>query len=126
MHRVVPLAFAGAISLICISAPARDLGQYDTINPAVRQWFKGLHDKGNVSCCDFADGSRLEDPDWRMEQNGTYSVRLDGDWKSVPEQSVITERNRVGFAVVWTFIQYGPNPGQERHQIRCFMPGPQT
>ena len=42
---------------IC-KAPARDLGQWDGVDPLHRQWFNGLMqpDRPNLSCCGEADG----------------------------------------------------------------------
>ena len=49
--------WAAVIVLSICEAPARDLGQWDGVDPAQRQWFNGLKqpDNPNVSCCGQAD-----------------------------------------------------------------------
>ena len=44
------------VLLIC-KAPARDLGQWDGVDPLTRQWFNGLMrpDEPNLRCCGLAD-----------------------------------------------------------------------
>jgi hypothetical protein len=44
--------------LVVSKAPARDLGQWDDVDPAQRQWFNGLRqpDNPHMSCCGEADG----------------------------------------------------------------------
>jgi hypothetical protein len=110
---VAALALAGALT----AAQARDRGQFGTPDPAISTWFKSLHSTGGAWCCDQADGARVEDPNWRIEPNGTYSVRLDGDWQPVKPEAVVTATNRVGYAVAWTYFQNG------KQVARCFMPG---
>lgn len=103
--------------LACSAAPARDAGQFDQADPDTRSWFRGLRDGNGMGCCDFADGTRLEDPDWRIETDGTYAVRIDGAWQAVPADAVVKDRNRIGYPVVWTYFANG------RRVVRCFMPG---
>ena len=113
------------ITCLCISASlyltnptsARDAGQYSQVSPEIRTWFKGLRSQAGVSCCDTADGTRVEDPDWRINSNGTYSVKLDGEWQNVPADAVILDKNRVGYTIVWTYFQDG------KRMVRCLMPG---
>ncbi len=92
---------------------ARDLnGQWaDSPNKA---WFARQKNQNNVLCCDAADGKRLEDADWKADEQGHYWVRLEGEWKQVPDSAVITPKDRpVDYAVVWIFMG----------QIFCFMAG---
>ena len=47
-----------AVFVLAVSkAPARDLGQWDGVDPLHRQWFNGLKqpDYPNLSCCGEAD-----------------------------------------------------------------------
>ena len=47
-----------AVSALSIrKAPARDLGQWDGVDPLYRQWFNGLMrpDYPNLTCCGLAD-----------------------------------------------------------------------
>jgi hypothetical protein len=52
----------------------------------------------------------------RHEQQGHYRVRIQGQWLVVPDAAVVTEPDRFGPAVVWT---YNDRYGNTR--IRCFM-----
>lgn len=88
-----------------------DDGRYND-NP-LRPWFDSLKNQKNFPCCSTVDGTRLEDPDWRIENDGSYSVRLDGQWLAVPPEAVITEKNRAGYVVVWRF----------NGKITCFLGG---
>ncbi len=94
--------------------------RYAQVAPADRDWIRGLSDRHGFNCCDMADGTRLEDPDWEFDGEG-YRVRVDGDWLAVPPEAVVTQNNRVGFAIVW---RYRDVDGAIR--IRCFLPGAAT
>lgn len=81
-------------------------------------WWQGLA-SGKGSCCDHADGVRVEDVDWDTGgPNGQYRVRLRGEWIVVPETAVVAVPNRYGPAVVWPYTDTGNTT-----QIRCFLPG---
>jgi hypothetical protein len=97
---------------------ARDRGQFANANPELKAWFDGLK-SGMGPCCSDADGSAISDADWDSG-NGHYRVRIEGEWVDVPEESVITEPNRVGRTMVW------PIRGYLGLTIRCFMPGSMT
>ena len=47
-------------------------------------------------------------------------MRIQGEWIEVPDDTVITEPNRVGRTIVWPYYING------RAIIRCFMPGSMT
>ena len=106
------------------NAGARDNGQF--ADSPLKSWFDQLA-SGKGLCCSFADGVSIEDVDW--DTNGpkdaqgqaTYRVRLHGEWISVPPNSVVTEPNRFGPAVVWPYVDAGGAT-----QIRCFLPGAGT
>ena len=84
------------------------------------EWISGLTDQRGGTCCDYADGSRLEDPDWEYDGT-TYKVRLEKMWYTVPEKAVVKDTNRLGFAIVWRF-----QDAEGRWFIRCFLPGAGT
>ena len=86
---------------------------YDGPDSPLTDWFKSLTNQTGVPCCDIADGHRVEDVDWRVETDGSYSVRLSGQWQAVPAKAVIKD-NKAGYAIVWV---YGG-------LIECFCPGP--
>jgi hypothetical protein len=50
-------AWATVLGLSICKAPARDLGQWDGVDPLYRQWFNGLMrpDYPNLTCCGVAD-----------------------------------------------------------------------
>lgn len=104
------------LTVLVPSAYARDVGQYSHTSPELHDWFKGLHNPRGTPCCEDADGYRLDDADWRMEADGTYSVRLKGEWVPVDPDAVVRESNHVGYALVWIF----------NGRINCFLPGTQT
>jgi hypothetical protein len=98
-------------------AQARDPdGRY--ANSPLKPWFDSLK-SGKGPCCSDADGTAISDADWESS-NGHYRVRIEGEWVDVPEESVITEPNRVGRTMVW------PIRGYLGLTIRCFMPGSMT
>jgi hypothetical protein len=93
---------------------ARDDGRF--ANSPLKEWFEHLWSRNGL-CCAFADGVSVQDVDWDSQQ-GHYRVRIQGKWFVVPDDSVVTEPNRFGPAIVW--------PYQERDgttRIRCFIPG---
>lgn len=120
MRNTVPPWWVAAVMwlLLVVSAHARDDGRY--AQSPNRDWFRSLQDKHGMSCCDGADGMRLEDPDW--EFNGdAYRVRLNGDWYAVSSDQVVTDNNRVGYAIVWPWMD-----SDGKLKIRCFLPGSGT
>lgn len=115
-HRTV--AIVGALAALCVyaaAALARDNGQFSHVQADVREWFKSLKSPNGVPCCDTADGTRLDDVDWRQDEQG-YSVRIDGEWMRVPKEAIVDQPNRVGFAIIW---RWGG-------KLQCFLPGTLT
>ncbi len=109
-------------AMVCAAnAMARDSGQYDKVDPAIREWVQGLTDKSGKSCCETADGHPAE-YEWDIAANG-YRVRIEGRWYPVPEDAVIHEPNRLGYATVWYWWSWDIS-GKKTHHIRCFLPGP--
>ena len=116
--------------LMPLTAMGRDLdGRYAT--SPLKPWFDEL--KSRISpCCSNADGYVVEDADWEAK-NGHYRVRVPEDpdsefmmWIDVPDESVITEPNKAGPAMVWP-VYPGFVEGESYHiWIRCFMPGTMT
>ena len=99
------------------SVRARDLdGRY--ANSPLKSWFDHLA-SGKGLCCSLTDGVTVQDPDWRAK-DGHYQVHLDGDWRDVPDDAVVTEPNLYGPTMVW------PLRGNDGLTIRCFMPGSMT
>ena len=92
----------------------------DTWNGVKDEWISGLTDQRGGNCCDYADGTRLEDPDWEYDGT-TYKVRLDAMWYEVPEKAIVRDTNRLGFAIVWRY-----RDSDNDWRIRCFLPGAGT
>jgi hypothetical protein len=111
------LACIGSLALVTMNAQARDDGRY--ANSPLKAWFDSLHSKSGGACCSNADGLALSDVDWDTK-DGHYRVRLDGAWIDVPADAVITEPNRAGLTMVWSYYVQG------RPTIRCFLPGTMT
>lgn len=112
---MLKLALANALSLACITAThSFDQGQYESVDPKIRDWFKSIQNQKGVRCCDMADGHRT-DYDHR---NDGYWVPLGGEWRKIPNEAVILNAgNPVGEAIVW-YSEY-----QGYYAIRCFVPG---
>jgi hypothetical protein len=102
---------------IIVAAQARDDGRY--ANEPLHAWFDQLA-SGKGLCCSFADGFSIQDVDWDT-QNGSYRVRLFGEWIVVPDGAVVQEPNKFGPAVVWPYMDFNGAT-----QIRCFLPGAGT
>jgi hypothetical protein len=96
----------------------RDLdGRY--ANSPLKGWFNSLTDKQGIGCCDTSDGRRVEDADWGTGTDGSYWVVVDGQKLAVPDQALLTQKNRVGTAIVWPYL----DPATNEVKIRCFIPG---
>jgi hypothetical protein len=91
---------------------------HDANHPELNSWFDHLASRKGL-CCSFADGRVVADPDWDSK-DGHYRVRLDNQWIDVPDDALITEPNRAGRTMVWTWFLNG------KRTIRCFMPGSMT
>ena len=88
------------------------------MDPAVHDWFDQLA-SGKGKCCSFADGFSIQDVDWDTGgPDGSYRVRLHGEWINVPREAVVTGPNRYGPTVVWPYMD-----AEGATQIRCFLPG---
>lgn len=107
---ILPIAIVLALAVI---AQARDDGRY-AASP-LKDWVKGLKDKLGNGCCDMADGFPAE-VEWDTEREH-YRVRIEGVWYVVPPDAVLTEPNKLGFAMVWYWRKNGVP------QIRCFIAG---
>lgn len=84
-------------------------------DPETSEWFRSLHNDSGMSCCDYADGVRIEDPNWFEIGGGEYAVFARGKWQAVPPDRVLKGSNRVGYAILWW------PPSTELPT--CFLPG---
>ena len=130
------IAYAIVVMLCIVMSYARTQypGQYAQYSDQERAWFKGVHTKRGVSCCDIADGHKTT---WKHGESETgYMVAVDNpdepdgtgmSWLPVPNAALITETSDPeGDTVVW----YTDNGGYTDHLgnhhtffIRCFVPG---
>ena len=110
------LLFAGTLSLACVTVThAFDGPQWASIDAEMRQWFKSLRNSHGESCCDSADGVRIEDPDWKENGDHSYEVFARGKWNQIPPDRVLQGSNRVGYPILW-WPPYRETP-------TCFLPG---
>jgi len=110
---------------------AADRGQYGKVDPRTKAWFDTLSSRHGTSCCATADGVVLLDVDWGPQNKvgSHYWVKLHGTKFDVPDDALVTKENKLGIAVVWTYVFFEvrdlegnvTHPGRLR--IRCFMPG---
>lgn len=112
MRYVFWLALILGWAVIGLGAYALAHDRHVQVDDQTLQWFKGLRNQNGFSCCDGTDGTKLEDPDWRMTDDG-FEVKLEGEWRAVPPEAVLKASNRVGYAMVWIW----------NGRIACFMPG---
>jgi hypothetical protein len=101
------VAIAGALATCSTRGHARDNGRY--ANSQLKPWFDNLRSAKGF-CCAEADGRETE-YDIRSTK---YWVPVNGTWRQVPDDAVITEPNKFGRALLWLDQSQG---------IRCFIPG---
>jgi hypothetical protein len=99
---------------VTASLRAVDRGQFESVSPEVRAWFKSVTAPNGMPCCDISDGHRT---DYDMRE-GAYWVPIEGEWMRVPDRAVIRDAgNPVGDAVVWYVRRH------DAIVISCFVPG---
>jgi hypothetical protein len=76
----------GIVCLVSVVMRAVAGGHIDDPNHA---WFEHQRNSAGKSCCEIADGHRVDDADWKSDGAGHYQVRLDGKWIPVPDAAVI-------------------------------------
>jgi hypothetical protein len=123
--RMKPMFVQGTISLMS----ALSLAIYSYLIPhaqafdsskwghdaATSEWFSSLKNSRGESCCDYADGVRLEAPEWRELEDHSFEVFAREKWNKIPPNRVLKGTNRVGYAILWWPRAYD-NP-------TCFLPG---
>jgi hypothetical protein len=85
---------------------------------ATSEWFRSLKNSRGESCCDYADGVRLEDPEWRELEDHSFEVFAREKWNRVPANRVLKGTNKVGYAILWWPKAYDTPT--------CFLPGAQN
>ncbi|WP_156944274.1 hypothetical protein [Bradyrhizobium sp. Ec3.3] len=94
---------------------------HDHSRPELDSWFESLK-SGKGPCCSDADGKALSDIDWEVRE-GHYRVRIERQWRDVPDEAVIKEPNRAARTMVWPIYYWALGGNLRRIEIRCFMPG---
>jgi hypothetical protein len=92
---------------------------HDHNRPELNGWYQSLKNQNKMPCCDGSDAKHVNDLDWETQakERSHFRVRIDGKWIDVPDEAVITEHNKAGFALEW----HGYHDGEPF--VRCFMPG---
>jgi hypothetical protein len=102
-----------ALLVLCVPALARDNGQYNSVSPEVRQWFRSQKSpKTGGLCCNEADGTYAEED----IRNGVYWTRFEltgGEWIAVPADVVIK-------ALTETVLPSRGGIQEGKLQIRCY------
>src|SRR6476660_1191870 len=107
-----------SLAMLIVASEARDRGQFAKSTPEIKAWFDSLKSGKGFLCCSDADGTAVSDVDWESK-DGNYRVRLGGQWIDVPDDALVTVRNRAGRTMVWPM----PMIEGDTIKIRCFMPG---
>jgi hypothetical protein len=84
----------GLVGCLAVSAHARDLGQWDAVDPALRHWYQALMqpDVPTASCCGEADAYFADEI--HVRDGKTYAVITDerpDDLRGRPHLDVGTE-----------------------------------
>jgi hypothetical protein len=111
---VVRWGFACLVGSLMTATPLRAAPPPDA-DPTMAPWFNSLRQPGSgISCCSIADCRPV---DYRTVGDH-YEAFIDGEWRAVPPEKVITRAdNPTGRAVVcWTKLS----------GIMCFVRGPET
>ena len=105
-----------ALLTLTLTIPIVDNGQFQNIDPKIRDWFKSVRSPQGVPCCDISDGHLTI---WdKKPGNNNYWVPIGGEWKEVPPEAVIyNTANPMGESIVW-YVKQAPNT----YYIRCFVP----
>ena len=78
-----------ALLVLCVPALARDDGQYESVSPDTRRWFRDQKSPmTGALCCDEADGSQAQE-DIRNGHYWTTWPAVSPTWYPVPDEVVI-------------------------------------
>ena len=109
------IAFIAWLSVVWFPAHAEGPASKWGHDPDTSQWFRGLRSKQGFPCCDYADGTRIEDPDYRENDDGSFEVFARSTWTHIDKAHVVSGTNKVGYAILWW--------GTAAPQPYCFLPG---
>ncbi|HUP77572.1 MAG TPA: hypothetical protein VM260_03355, partial [Pirellula sp.] len=82
------------------SAVPRDDGRFGSVDPQTKQWIEKLHNRLGANCCSISDGVQPEKVKRDASGSG-FSVQIQGNWYEVPDHTVISDSNQLGFPIVW-------------------------
>jgi hypothetical protein len=89
--------------------------------PDLDNWAMSLKNGGGVPCCDNGEAVPLQEPDWKVNADGHYTVFIDGEWVEVPDSAIVDGPNHYGQVLVW----YTHSPGFPVY-VRCMLPAAGT
>jgi len=107
----------GAVLVMVCQSPAQGPASKWGHDAETSEWFKSLHGKNGFPCCDYVDGARIEDPDWREIDGGAYEVTVAGEVITIPPDKIVDATNRVGYAILWR---------SKTGSVYCSLPGSRT
>ena len=121
---------AAILLAVWILALATTANAHDAKHPELNDWVAGLTNKHGKLCCNGRDTFPAEavyDTD-----TGHYRARLEDPsdhtwgWYDVPDDVVVTEPNRLGYAAAWYYPSWDRSPDGTTFMVpkwRCFIPG---
>lgn len=121
---IISVSMYKSVFLLCLlTAPAIaiDNGQYENVDPVIRDWFRGVKSPNGVPCCNIADGHSTI---WRKSETigHEFDVPIEGEWTPVPNEAIVyNAKNPTGESIVWYVRQYDGGP--DKWHIRCFVLG---
>ena len=89
---------------------------------ATSEWFRSLKNSSGESCCDYADGVRLEAPEWRELEDHSFEVfaREKQEHGSRSRSRAITKMNNLS-AMNTALLRHPVSP-QRATELQTFMP----
>lgn len=114
----------GLLLFVTWDRVAGEWEQYRLTEPQMN-WFRSVHSKDGVPCCDLADGHPTE---MKRREDGIYipdPLHISGPWLLVPKEAMtVPLNNPVGVATVWYVVQTSQT--DQNIYIRCFVPESET
>ena len=102
--------------LLCGVAHARWRPEYANQPSNVQAWYQQQHNAMGQWCCDKSDGHPFFG-DYSFNQDGSVTLKADGDAHTLPSYMVLKGPNPTGHAV-WWYLEVG-----NQHRDYCFAPG---
>jgi len=110
---IVAICIAVALLLLAVTRGFSAGGPWNH-DAETSEWFKSLRNSIGVPCCEDNHAIHLDPDDYVRNDDGSYTVTVDGKKETVDAGRIIKGKNRVGYAILWRL----PNG-----TTTCFMPG---